>query len=740
MLAFGLQWKGGKGQAMTFLLKYEKWILVIGAIMLHAELGAEFLDFGRVRINSQQLDTLLFKNENMVTMMISKTTITDTVFALPSYPFTGALSQLEPDEEIYLPIVFTPKSINRYSSQFIVETNLGNFNWSLMGAGVEEVVVINEILADPAANLAGDANGDGIRNSNEDEFVELLNTGKYPIDIGGWQLFDAGASQSNRLTFPPTTWMDPNEYVVVFGGGTPQGITGKFFVDDGRIGGGLRNSGDELLLFDPTKNDTLALIAYGTEGNKNVSLVRWPEGVGQWYLHTEFPGNDMLFSPGKVRTVVLGIEMVNQDTAVVFGDSLHLSVRKLWSDGSTQPVLDGDLSWHTLIENILIQDDDGIWIGKQAGSVQIYSEFRGFISDTLSISVLPPRVVRLNVTLGDSLLLIGNAYDLIVEGVISETEKTILSDGYQIVVSDTSIIHLNDRVVEARSLGTGEVTVTRDGLSTSLQVKVVAYGDLNADGEHTLWDAVRMVHLILGIEPEGNTFEWQSADLTQDGDVDIRDLIGVIQKIFGDEGVSNKPARLKSFIGLQENASGVSLSIPPQTVAITFNVNGADYNNGITTSSGQVYLEKGEREIEGVILLKKYENFDWQGQKVDVTGVFDFDGAKWVAWTLDGSGYVLMSQNRDNGKMALIDASPNPLNPSTTINYSIPVAQEITLSVYNATGQWVDDLYEGYVLEGVHKVVWNGQDAFGRSVASGLYFAHLKGPFDAATIKMVVLR
>ena len=73
-------------------------------------------------------------------------------------------------------------------------------------------------------------------------------------------------------------------------------------------------------------------------------------------------------------------------------------------------------------------------------------------------------------------------------------------------------------------------------------------------------------------------------------------------------------------------------------------------------------------------------------------------------------------------------------------NYRIPIAQEITLAVYNATGQWVCDLFAGYAQKGFHKIVWDGHDILGRSVASGLYFVHLKGEVDASTLKMVVLR
>ena len=73
--------------------------------------------------------------------------------------------------------------------------------------------VINEFLADPAsAALEGDANGDGTRDSSDDEFVELLNNGD-DIDIGGWMISDSSSS-ALRHTFPSPTIVAAGQAVV----------------------------------------------------------------------------------------------------------------------------------------------------------------------------------------------------------------------------------------------------------------------------------------------------------------------------------------------------------------------------------------------------------------------------------------------------------------------------------------------------------------------------------------------
>src|SRR5262245_16533492 len=64
-------------------------------------------------------------------------------------------------------------------------------------------LIINEYLADPAGSgggdLAGDANGDGMRDSADDEFVELFNNGPAPLNVG---LFTISDATSVRFTFP----------------------------------------------------------------------------------------------------------------------------------------------------------------------------------------------------------------------------------------------------------------------------------------------------------------------------------------------------------------------------------------------------------------------------------------------------------------------------------------------------------------------------------------------------------
>jgi len=79
--------------------------------------------------------------------------------------------------------------------------------------------------------------------------------------------------------------------------------------------------------------------------------------------------------------------------------------------------------------------------------------------------------------------------------------------------------------------------------------------------------------------------------------------------------------------------------------------------------------------------------------------------------------------------------SPNPFNPTTTINFTVPKADRVTVEVYNVAGQKVDTLVNGTMSAGTHSAVWN---ASGKS--AGVYFYTVKAGSFSKTMKMTLLK
>ena len=158
------------------------------------------------------------------------------------------------------------------------------------------VWIINEILADPASGDAGDANGDGVRDSSEDEFVEIVNVSGAPIDISGWTVSDA---VGQRHVFDMGTVVPDQCGVIVFGGGIPTGKFGAMAVQTASTGFlGFNNSGDSVSLSDGV--GIVASAGYGSEGGDNQSLTLDPDIVGTSFVkHSVATGSGgALYSPG----------------------------------------------------------------------------------------------------------------------------------------------------------------------------------------------------------------------------------------------------------------------------------------------------------------------------------------------------------------------------------------------------------------------------------------------------------
>lgn len=78
---------------------------------------------------------------------------------------------------------------------------------------------------------------------------------------------------------------------------------------------------------------------------------------------------------------------------------------------------------------------------------------------------------------------------------------------------------------------------------------------------------------------------------------------------------------------------------------------------------------------------------------------------------------------------------PNPFNPSTVINFSIPKAGNVTLKVYNAVGQEVATLVDGYKDVSNYKVTFDAS-----KLASGIYFYSLNAGNFTQTKKMMLVK
>ena len=101
---------------------------------------------------------------------------------------------------------------------------------------------------------------------------------------------------------------------------------------------------------------------------------------------------------------------------------------------------------------------------------------------------------------------------------------------------------------------------------------------------------------------------------------------------------------------------------------------------------------------------------------------------------------VVVTANREN---ALLANFPNPFNPETWIPYHLAKPTEVTITIYAVNGQVVRALALGHQPAGIYQTrsraaYWDGRNAVGEPVASGVYFYTLTAGDFTATRKMLI--
>jgi hypothetical protein len=83
---------------------------------------------------------------------------------------------------------------------------------------------------------------------------------------------------------------------------------------------------------------------------------------------------------------------------------------------------------------------------------------------------------------------------------------------------------------------------------------------------------------------------------------------------------------------------------------------------------------------------------------------------------------------------------PNPFNPTTAISFQLPADSEVSLAIYNLSGQLVKQLVAGQISAGQHSFTWDATNERGERVASGVYLYVIKAGEFTAQRKLVLMK
>ena len=127
---------------------------------------------------------------------------------------------------------------------------------------------------------------------------------------------------------------------------------------------------------------------------------------------------------------------------------------------------------------------------------------------------------------------------------------------------------------------------------------------------------------------------------------------------------------------------------------------------------------------------------------IDVLSASQFDNK--IAWYENSASLPVTSVNFNvpgvPQQFILHNNYPNPFNPATTITYDLPEAANVVLKIYNVLGREVRTLLNTRQQPGIKSVVWDGRNALGIKVSSGIFIYRLQAGDFVQTKKMILLK
>jgi hypothetical protein len=296
--------------------------------------------------------------------------------------------------------------------------------------------------------------------------------------------------------------------------------------------------------------------------------------------------------------------------------------------------------------------------------------------------------------------------------------------------------------VEAIDFKNGGVDIICDSV-------IDARGDINMNGvDYEIADAVMFTnYFIVGLSAFGGHVEGSIAasDANADGStLTVADLVYLIRVIQGDALPYPKPVPGATF-GVNTQVIGgdmmvnVNTTDPAGAALFVFSVTGEvgtiELSEGVNMQVA-TGLENNELRVLVYNILTSGSINSGSLMTIPVTGTLELvevEAADYNGSAMSSTMRVLPST------FELAQNYPNPFNPTTTISLDLPVASNYNLEVYNIAGQKVRT-FNGSAEAGTLEIVWDGKDASGSTVASGVYFYKVKAGNFTATKRMVMLK
>ena len=283
---------------------------------------------------------------------------------------------------------------------------------------------------------------------------------------------------------------------------------------------------------------------------------------------------------------------------------------------------------------------------------------------------------------------------------------------------------------EIRTLTVGSEAFSPDGstLASSSRDGTIKLWDVNTGNEIRTLKGHRHLIYSVAFSPDGSTLasgSWDgtvllwdlapkpprlAADVNGDGTVNIQDLVAVATAI-GETGETPVDVNRDGTVNIQDLVA-------------------------VATAIGEVAAAPAaiRQQATGHLTAADVQQWIKLAQQLDLTAPRTQRGLLFLQYLLA----ALTPQ-----ETILLANYPNPFNPETWIPYQLAKPVEVSISIYAVDGKLVRALDLGHQLVGIYQdksraAYWDGRNAVGEPVSSGVYFYTLKAGDFAATRKMLI--
>ena len=342
------------------------------------------------------------------------------------------------------------------------------------------------------------------------------------------------------------------------------------------------------------------------------------------------------------------------------------------------------------------------------------------------------------------------------------TDNTLSScDGYTVWGPNSSSAPVNTCPERADDL---RVINLIDGASIGYQE--VLSGDINLNGvPYEVGDAIVFINYLLYgpdvlIDPSRQTF---ASDVNRDGmPWTIADLVMLINIINGYQQplASAAPAfsEASADVSIPEKAAAeipvsATFDVPLGGAYFVFNYDNKNLEIGTPTLSNRAqnmtlasHVENGKLKV--VIYSLDGERLEpGSGPLFSIPLSGEGNLSIYKAEFADTSGNslkVITAYKEMPDQLPLVFSLaqnyPNPFNPRTAIVFTLKKNVNVSLKIYNITGQLIRTLTNEKMDAGQHTKNWDGMDDSGRMVSSGIYFYQIIAGDFKASRKMVMMK